>query len=151
MSIITIHRKQTFKFAIPYLVLINRQPIGIMQNKEISIQMPPGFYNIGVRIIGKLWKWTFSIGGENNIILNENQHLNLFVTDKERWWNILFHIDLILWLVSIFYTLPHPWNLIYEILSNGFFAIWIIRLWIIRKKYFILKEIKQVSTKIKKD
>ena len=33
-------------------------------------------------------------------------------------------------------NLPEPWGLIYEMLSNGFFAVWLMRVWIIRKKYF---------------
>lgn len=150
MPILTLHRKQPFKFAIPYIILINKQPIGIMQKKEISIPLFPGSYNISIKIIGKLWKWTFYIGGESNITINEHQHLNLTVTNKERGWNMLFNIDFFLWCGSLFYTLPQPWNIIYEILSNIFFAVWIIRLWVIRKRYFILKEIKQTPAKNKK-
>lgn len=26
-------------------------------------------------------------------------------------------------------NLPEPWGLIYEMLSNGFFAVWLMRVW----------------------
>ena len=43
---------------------------------------------------------------------------------------------MVLWLVKRLNNLPEPWGLIYEMLSNGFFAVWLMRVWIIRKKYF---------------
>ena len=56
--------------------------------------------------------------------------------DREKLWDIIFWVDMILWLVKRLINLPEPWGLIYEILSNGFFAVWLMRVWIIRKKYF---------------
>ena len=56
--------------------------------------------------------------------------------DREKIWDIIFWVDMILWLVKRLINLPEPWGLIYEILSNGFFAVWLMRVWIIRKKYF---------------
>jgi hypothetical protein len=35
---------------------------------------------------------------------------------------------------------PEPWGTIYEMVSNGFFAVWLLRIWIIRKSYFNIEE-----------
>ena len=57
----------------------------------------------------------------------------------EGTYNILFDIDLVIWMASFFFTLPSPWNIVYHALSDGFFALWIARLIIIRDRYYKLK------------
>lgn len=136
MSILTLHRNQAFKLSIPYWVFINEQPVVVMQQKEMSIQMPDGEYNLGIRVIFGLPKWQLYIGGSKKITLTDNQQLHLKITDKERWWNILFDIDLVFCIVKFFISFSNPWNIIYEIISNGFFILWIIRILLIRKNYF---------------
>lgn len=140
MALLTLHRKQLFKLSIPYWVFINEQPVGIMQSKEVNIQIPPGQYDLSIRIILALWKWQFQIKGEKKVILHEGQHHDLMITDRERWWNILFDIDLIFWIAKLFFELPYPWNTIYEVVSNGFFVLWAIRIWYIRNNYFKIIE-----------
>lgn len=140
MALLTLHRKQLFKLSIPYWVFINEQPVGIMQSKKVNIQIPPGQYDLSIRIILALWKWRFQIRGEKKVILQEGQHLHLLITDRERWWNILFDIDLVFWIAKLFFELPYPWNTIYEVVSNGFFVLWAIRIWYIRNNYFKIIE-----------
>lgn len=139
MSYIKLHRRQLFKIGIPYWVFINGQPIGLTRGKDVTIQLPEGVYDIGVRIIFQLYKWRFYIGGHKQIAVQEEDNIQLNITDKERWWNILFDIDLVLWTAKFFYTLPYPWNTVYEIASNGFFIVWLVRIWMIRKHYYELK------------
>lgn len=140
MSLITVHRKQVFKIGIPYWIYINGRPICIMRGKEVNINIPAGEYELGIRILFQLFKWQFHIGGSKRITINYNERKHLHITDHERIWNILFDIDMVLWIAEFFITLPHPWALVYKIISNGFFAIWIIRIWIIRKRYLQIKE-----------
>jgi len=140
MALLTLHRKQLFKLSIPYWVFINEQPVGIMQSKEVNMQIPPGQYDLSIRIILALWKWRFQIRGEKKVILQEGQHLDLMITDRERWWNILFDIDLVFWIAKLFFELPYPWNTIYEVVSNGFFVLWAIKIWYIRNNYFKIIE-----------
>lgn len=140
MPILTLHRRQMFKLSIPYWVFINEHPIGIMQGKEVSIELPPSQFDLSIKILFRLFKWQFSIGGKSKACLSEGEHLHLRITDKERWWNILFDIDLVLWLAKMFFELPHPWNIVYEVVSNGFFALWLARIWFIRKRYFQIIE-----------
>ena len=117
-----------FKLSIPYWVFINEHPIGIMQGKEVSIELPPTQFDLSIKILFRLFKWQFSIGGKRKVCLSEGEHLHLRITDKERWWNILFDIDLVLWLAKMFFELPHPWNIVYEVVSNGFFALSLARI-----------------------
>ena len=117
MQILTLHRMQMFKLSIPYWVFlnessvtsaerINEHPIGIMQGKEISIELPPSDFDLSIKILFRLFKWQFSIGGKRKVCLSEGEHLHLMIIDKERWWNILFDIDLVLWLAKMFFELP---------------------------------------------
>lgn len=101
--------------------------------------MPAGVYDIGVRVVFAARKPDLSIGGSRRIELAEHEVKNLTISDKERWWNILFDVDLVLWVSEFFFTLPQPWHIIYEVVSNGFFIVWLLRLWIIRKRYFVLE------------
>ena len=140
MPILTLHRSQMLKLSIPYWVFINEQPIGIMQGKEVSIELPSAQFDLSIKILFRLFKWQFSIGGKRKVCLSEGEHLHLMIIDKERWWNILFDIDLVLWLAKIFFELPHPWNIVYEVVSNGFFALWLARIWFIRDRYFQIIE-----------
>ena len=154
MPILTLHRRQMFKLSIPYWVFlnessvtsaerINEHPIGIMQGKEVSIELPPAQFDLSIKIVFRLFKWQFSIGGKRKVLLSEGEHLHLMITDKERWWNILFDIDLVLWLAKMFFELPHPWDIVYEVVSNGFFVLWLARIWFIRDRYFQILEIKK--------
>lgn len=138
MPTLTLHRKQRTKVALPYWVFINEQPVGLMRSREASLTLPAGTFNLSVRIVLALFKWRFYIGGSRVVSLTEGEHLHLRITDKERIWNQLFDVDLVIWIAKFFFHLPHPWNIVYEVLSNGFFIIWIARIWIIRKRYFKL-------------
>jgi len=140
MAILTLHRKQLFKLSIPYWVFINEHPVGIMQSKEVNIQMPNGQYDVSIWIMFRIFKWQFHIGGQKKISIQDNETKKLFITDKEKWWNILFDIDLVLWLAKLFFELPYPWNIVYEVISNGFFVLWLARIWFIRDRYFQLIE-----------
>lgn len=135
MSTLTIHRRQLFKVGIPYWVYINGRPVVIMKGREVNINMPAGKYEIAVRIVFQLFKWQFHIGGSRLVNIADGEWLHLHISDKERIWNILFDIDMLLWMAEFFFTLPYPWDIVYKTISNGFFAVWLIRLWINRDKY----------------
>lgn len=129
-----------FKLSIPYWVLINGHPIGIVQTKEVSIELPAGRFELSVQIVFRIFRWQWSIGGSRQVCLAEGEHQHLLITDKERWWNALFNIDLAFWLARFFVDFPHPWNMVYEIISNGFFVLWMARIWFIRDRYFQIVE-----------
>lgn len=136
MGAVCLHRKQFFKTGIPYWVFVNQRAVGFMKGREAYIQLPEGTWEIGVKMVFQVWKWQFSIGTTETYSLAGNEELNIWVTDREKWWDILFNIDLVVWLASFLFTLPQPWDTVYEVLSEGFFAIWLLRIWIIRNHYF---------------
>ena len=142
MALLTLHRKQRSKWAVPYWICINGCPLGLMRTPEVNMKMPAGTFTVEMKIMFKVWKWTGGLGGRKTVTMGENDHLHIHITDRERWWNWLFNLDLVLWLVRFCFTLPDPWGLVYHIVSDGFFVVWLLRLWIIRKRYFKL-EIKE--------
>ncbi len=138
MALLTLHRKQRFKVAIPYWVFIDGQSVGMMRSSNVGIDLPEGSYNLAVKIVLGLWKWRFDIGGDTVVTLSEQLPTRVRITDRERWWNLLFDLDLVIWIACMFIELPAPWNVVYHILSEGFFAIWMIRILVIRNRYFKL-------------
>lgn len=142
MAKIIIHRKPIVKkLFLPLWVFINGQPLGVMRGESVTIELPEGTYNIAVKLLYQVWKLRFGIEGSSIVTASESLPLNLRVTDRERLWNILFDLDLVVWLASFFFTLPSPWNLVYHVLSDGFFLIWIIRLIVVRKRYYKLTQL----------
>lgn len=149
---ITIRRKNASRLMLPLRVFV-RIPetvstvptelhedhlVGLMRGRETAVALPAGRFIVSVKLMFKLAKWTFSIGGEREIETSVESNTTLVISDRERIWNALFNIDLVVWAASFFFTLPSPWNAVYHILSDGFFALWILRIIIIRKRYFIL-------------
>ena len=56
--------------------------------------------------------------------------------DKEKYWDIVFSLDMILWIASLFIDLQKPYSTIYHLISEGLFAIWLIHIIVISKRYF---------------
>lgn len=42
MALLTLHRKQRFKVAIPYWVFIDGQPVGMMRSSDVGLDLPEG-------------------------------------------------------------------------------------------------------------
>lgn len=143
MSKLIIHRKQSFgiKLSIPYYVKINGNIVCATRSDCLQIQLPSASYNIGISYIFSFKKWNFTLSSERNILIHQDETVELEFYSRERIWNILFDIDLLLWIAELFFNLLYPWNIIYKILSNGFFVAWIIRLWLIRDRYFVISRI----------
>lgn len=127
---------------LPRQVLLNGQLIGILQGKEAHITLPEGQYRLkiafgGLLRLGKTGKSIdLSLSTEEAVNVHDDAPTTVVFSDRERWWNILFDIDLVLWLAEFFITLPSPYDLIYKVLSNVFFAIWMLRIVLIRKRYY---------------
>lgn len=123
---------------IPNRIIINGRFVGIMQQRKVSIMIPKGNYHLMIQSVFPFMYATADISIEPEV---EN-----FVKfrNRERVWDILFTIDLILWIAKFFFTLPDPWDMIYEISTNTFFAIWLIYEFCIRKKYYLISQYKRM-------
>lgn len=118
---------------LPHYLAINDEVLGIIKDKPVDIRLPEGEWKVTIRSMYRF------IEGSTVVDVHDGAVTHISFSDRERWWNWLFNIDLILWVLKFFFTIPEPWDTIYEIVSNGFFAIWLLRLWIIRKRYFKFK------------
>ena len=105
-------RKQ--RIPLPHYLLINGQMLGLMRGND------------NVRFIESTAQ----------VHISEGETLTLTFGDRERWWNWLFNLDLMLWLFKWFFDFGNYWDIVYEVASNGFFFLWLLRIWIIRKHYF---------------
>lgn len=130
------HQRRFYEPRLPHLIFIDDLYAGTMQD-ETQIQMPAGHYKMRVQFGGKvpLGKSSKSIDLSVSSTCDNvevKQHTTFLFHDRERLWNLLFDIDLIVWLVSLFIPLTR----LYRILSDSFFVIWLVRLLIIRKRYY---------------
>ena len=130
------HQRRFYEPRLPHLIFIDDLYAGTMQG-ETQIQMPAGHYKMRVQFGGKI-----PLGKSGKSIdlsvsstcdnVEVRQHTTFLFHDREWLWNLLFDIDLIVWLVSLFIPLTR----LYRILSDSFFVIWLVRLLIIRKRYY---------------
>ncbi len=122
---------------IPHYLLIDGQLLGIIKGGEVRVNVPSGIYHITIRSMYKFIESTIEV----YVPTSETKRLTFGVRD--RYWNWLFNIDFVLWIIKRLIHVPEPWGTIYEVLSNGFFAVWLLRIWIIRKRYFKITEAKE--------
>lgn len=146
MSLLVItHRQKDFWVRIPYQVIVNGRLVGTMNTPQARLRLPAGYYTITIRSgnyvpIGKKGKTLdLTLSSTAPVQVSEYGYTCLDFKNKERWWNTLFNIDLILWLASLFLSIPHPWNIVYHVVSDGFFLLWIIRLFVVRRRYFAME------------
>ena len=118
---------------LPRKIWVSGQFIGVMQQPEVSIQMPPGIYQITIQSMIPY----FSASETIQLLPDETKSLEF--RDRERGWDILFGIDIVLWIVKRFLHLAAPWTWIYEIFTNGYFVLWLLYEWRIREKYYAIK------------
>lgn len=137
------HTRHWYEPRLPYALFIDDLYAGTMQGDEVRIEAPPGSYRLRIQFggrvpIGKKGKSIdLSVSATQQVeVPRENDTIVTF-HDRERIWNILFDLDLIAWIVSLFVTFPP----VYKIISDVFFAVWIIRLILIRKRYYKITQL----------
>ena len=132
------HIRHWYEPKLPHAVFINGYYAGMMKDHDLRIEIPSGSYSLKVQFgglipLGKSGKsLDLSVSSTAQVEVLQKGDVLCEFHDRERLWNILFDIDLILWVVSWFVTLPQ----LYKILSDVFFVIWLVRLVVIRKRYY---------------
>ena len=114
----------------PHKIYINHVLVGIMNIPSVRVELPEGRYEVTIQHALPFLSVTHIV----TIFSSADTHLDFY--SRERWWDILFSIDLILCVAKLFVSFPSPWNWIYEVLTNGFFVVWLIYEWHIRKHYY---------------
>ena len=113
----------------PHKILFNGQLLCVMKKNAKISGIPCGKYKFTIQSMFPF------ISAETEIEIRQGENKITF-TDKEKFWDVLFTIDLILMVVHWFVHLPDNIDLIYRIVTDGYFIIWLIYEWTIRKKYF---------------
>lgn len=132
-----VHKRRFYEARLPHLLFIDGLYAGTMRADTYQLQLPSGSYQVRVQFGGCI-----PLGHSGRSIdlsvssthpkVEVHRSATLTFHDRERIWNLLFDVDLILWLVSLFLPLPR----LYKILSDLFFVVWLVRLILIRKHYY---------------
>lgn len=135
------HMRHWYEPRLPHAVFLDGLFAGMLEDDRLRLNAPKGCYALKVQFggrvpIGRIGKSIdISVSSTKQIEVPSMGNVEYVFHDRERLWNILFDIDLIAWVVSWFVTMPP----IYKIFSDVFFAVWIVRLVLIRKKYYKIK------------
>ena len=116
--------------ALPHKLFINNQFVGLMKGVEVNIDMPEGDYLVMIQSVVPFFSATEQVsvqGGVRNV---------LTFSDREKIWDALFVVDMVLWVAELFFELPSPWNIVYQVFTNGYLVAWLVYEWVIRKRYF---------------
>ena len=132
------HRRHFYEPRLPHMVFLDGLYVGMLRDDTLRLEAPPGNYALKVQFGGRLpigkqgRSIDLSVSATRQVELSRKGDTICEFYDRERLWNLLFDIDLIVWVVSFFVTLPPA----YRIISDTFFALWLVRLVLIRKKYY---------------
>ncbi len=149
MTLTIRHQRHFFEPRLPHFVFIDDHYAATMQGDEMTMQIPSGNYTLRIQCGGRLplrlltritrsqRSVDLSVSSTSQLHIERTSHqATVTFRDRERLWNILFDLDLIAWLVSLFVTFPP----IYRIISDAFFAFWLVRLIAIRKRYYTIEQ-----------
>jgi len=136
-----IHQKtDRLTLPLPYWVYIDGHPIGVMR-KDASIQLGNGTYSFGIWLVLRFWKWELRLGKETRIMMM-SEDMRMEFWHSEPVWDTIFNIDLIVWILTMIIGIPSPWSIVYHVLSDGFFVLWLARLLRKRNEYLVIEESK---------
>ncbi len=132
------HIRHWYEPKLPHAVFIDSLYAGMLKDDKLQVEAPPGIYSLRVQFGGRVpvgkkgHSIDLSVSATKQVEVHRGSNTECTFRDRERLWNILFDIDLVAWVVSWFIDMPP----LYKILSDAFFALWLIRLVLIRKRYY---------------
>ena len=135
------HQRHWYEPKLPHAVFLDGLFAGMLKDDLLQLDAPMGNYTLKVQFggrvpIGKNGKSIdVSVSSTEHVEVARNGNTECVFHDRERLWNILFDLDLIAWVVSWFVAMPP----LYKIVSDLFFAVWLVRLVLIRKRYYKIK------------
>ena len=136
------HKRHFYEPRVPHAVFLDGLYAGMIGKDDVlRLEAPPGNYSLKVQFGGRIpigkngRSIDLSVSSTRQVEAPRTGNVVCEFHDRERIWNILFDIDIVAWVVSLFVTMPP----LYKIVSDAFFAIWLVRLALIRKKYYKIK------------
>lgn len=143
-SMLTLHHnRHWYEPRLPHVVFIDGLFYSTMHVDTMKLDIPAGCYNLRVQFGGRLplgksgRSIDLSLSSTCPVEVRRNSDTTLVFHDRERIWNILFDIDLAVWIVSLFVAMP----VFYKIFSDAFFLVWLLRLVLIRKRYYRIHQL----------
>ena len=106
------HVRRPYEPRLPHLLFIDDLYAGTMQGDEVHLEVPSGSYRLRVQFGGRIAlgksrrSIDLSVSSTCQVDIVRGQDTTVTFHDRERLWNILFDIDLVLWLVSLFVSMP---------------------------------------------
>jgi len=137
------HNRHWYEPLLPHVVFIDGLFYSTMQGDTMKLDIPAGCYSLRVQFGGRLplgksgRSIDLSLSSTCPVEVRRNSDTTLVFHDRERIWNILFDIDLAVWIVSLFVAMP----VFYKIFSDAFFLVWLLRLVLIRKRYYRIHQL----------
>lgn len=125
-----VQKRGKFALSLPHKILIDGHLLGVMKDREGSVEMPAVAYDITVQSMVPM------ISATQHVELPLRGEVRLEFSDREQVWDALFVVDVVLWVVKRFLHLASPWTWLYEVFTNGYFVLWLIYEWRIRNHYF---------------
>ena len=101
-----IQKKRKFTPMLPHKILIGGQFIGLMRTPSVRIDIPQGLYEVTIQSIFPFIKTAAIVkieDGVDNVLEFE---------DKEKYWDMVFSLDMVLWIASLFIELQKPYSTI---------------------------------------
>ena len=135
------HIRHWYEPRVPHAVFLDGLYAGMLKDDVLQLDAPGGSYDLKVQFGGRVpigrngKSIDLSVSSTKRIEFSGRADVECVFHDRERLWNVLFDLDLIAWVVSWFVTMPS----LYKIVSDAFFAVWLVRLVLIRKKYYNIK------------
>ncbi len=125
-----IQKKSRLMPALPHKLVVNNQVVGIMKGTETNVELPAGQYNIMIQSMLPFFSASMDVtvhSGVRNV---------LTFSDREKIWDALLVVDMVLWVAELFFELPSPWDVVYQVFTNGYLVAWLVYELVIRKRYF---------------
>lgn len=135
------HQRHWYEPKLPHAVFLDGLYAGMLKDDLLQLDAPMGNYTLKVQFGGRVpigkngRSIDVSVSSTEHVEVARNGNTECVFHDRERLWNILFDLDLIAWVVSWFVAMPP----LYKIVSDLFFAVWLVRLVLIRKRYYKIK------------
>lgn len=132
-------KKSKLSPALAHYILIGGKRVCLMQSEVLNLELPSGTFEITIQSLFKIFK--------SKAVVSISDATDSFIdfSDREKFWDALFVVDIILWCIKGLFGLPDPYSLIYDIFTNGYIFLWLGYEFYIRNKYFKLDVYKKPS------
>ncbi|MCQ2148721.1 MAG: cyclase family protein [Bacteroidales bacterium] len=132
-------KKSKLSPTLAHYILIGGKRVCLMQSEVLNMELPNGTFEITIQSILKIFQ------SKAVVTITDSTDAFIDFSDKEKIWDILFILDIILWCIKGLFGLPDPYSLIYDIFTNGYLILWIGYELYIRGRYFKLDVYKKPS------